>query len=172
MPMYRLVVNQGDSDSTATSGNLEESYRIEIEELIKNESERRITENKDPLEESRLHSLSLVDLFEKNHPDFVAALMVRLGPVRAALEGHGGSLVVFSGEIEINQGGKKTLSLVVDLDGACVSCGAAPGTLKGIQDDLLTDDEIISVRFNSGMLEWFDEIQRDFLLKFGGVSFV
>ena len=172
MPMYRLVVNQDDPDSTATSGNLEESYRIEIEELIKNESERRITENKDPLEESRLHSLSLVDLFEKNHPDFVAALMVRLGPVRAALEGHGGSLVVFSGEIEINQGGKKTLSLVIDLDGACVSCGAAPGTLKGIQDDLLTDDEIISVRFNSGMLEWFDEIQRDFLLEFGGVSFV
>lgn len=172
MPMYRLVVNQDDPDSIATSGNLEESYRIEIEELIKNESERRITENKDPLEESRLHSLSLVDLFEKNHPDFVAALMVRLGPVRAALEGHGGSLVVFSGEIEINQGGKKTLSLVIDLDGACVSCGAAPGTLKGIQDDLLTDDEIISVRFNSGMLEWFDEIQRDFLLEFGGVSFV
>ena len=56
--------------------------------------------------------------------------------------------------------------------GACVSCGAAPGTLKGIQDDLLTDDEIIAVRFNAGMLEWFDEIQRDFLLKFGGVSFV
>ena len=172
MPMYRPGVNQDDPDSIATSGNLEESYRIEIEELIKNESKRRITENKDPLEESRLHSLSLVDLFEKNHPDFVAALMVRLGPVRAALEGHGGSLVVFSGEIEINQGGKKTLSLVVDLDGACVSCGAAPGTLKGIQDDLLTDDEIISVRFNSGMLEWFDEIQRDFLLEFGGVSFV
>ncbi|MEC7757112.1 MAG: hypothetical protein VX621_04785 [Candidatus Thermoplasmatota archaeon] len=172
MPMYRLVVNQDDSDSIATSGDLEESYRIEIEELIKNESERRITENKDPLEESRLHSLSLVDLFEKNHPDLVIALMVRLGPVRAALEGHGGSLVVFSGEIEINQDGKKNLSLVVDLDGACVSCGAAPGTLKGIQDDLLMDDEIISVRFNSGMLEWFDEIQRDFLLKFGGVSFV
>ena len=94
--MYRLVVNQDDPDSIATSGNLEESYRMEIEELIKNESERRITENKDPLEESRLHSLSLVDLFEKNHPDLVTALMVRLGPVRAALEGHGGSLVVFS----------------------------------------------------------------------------
>ena len=172
MPVCRLVVNQDGPDSIATSGNLEESYRMEIEELIKNESERRVAENKDPIEELRLHSLSLVDLFEKNHPDLVAALIVRLGPVRAALEGHGGSLVVFSGEIEINRGGKKNLSLVVDLDGACVSCGAAPGTLKGIQDDLLTDDEIISVRFNSGMLEWFDEIQRDFLLKFGGVSFV
>tara|TARA_B100000945_G_scaffold285093_2_gene255121 strand:+ start:438 stop:989 length:552 start_codon:yes stop_codon:yes gene_type:complete len=172
MPMYRLLVNQDEPGPMATSGDLEESYRMEIEELIKTESERRIEENKDPLEESRLHSLSLVDLFEEDHPDLVAALMVRLGPVRAALEGHGGSLVVFSGEIEKNQSGKKTLSLVVDLDGACVSCGAAPGTLKGIQDDLLTDDEIIAVRFNAGMLEWFDEIQRDFLLKFGGVSFV
>ena len=54
MPMYRLVVNQDDPDSIATSGNLEESYRMEIEELIKNESERRITENKDPLEGAKL----------------------------------------------------------------------------------------------------------------------
>jgi hypothetical protein len=53
-----------------------------------------------------------------------------------------------------------------------VSCGAAPGTLKGIQDDLLTDSEIIAVRFNSAMLEWFNELQRDFVLKHGGVAFV
>ena len=36
--MYRLVVNQDDPDSIATSGNLEESYRMEIEELIKKRS--------------------------------------------------------------------------------------------------------------------------------------
>ena len=71
----------------------------------------------------------------------------------------------------LNSGGR-ALSLVLDLDGACVSCGAAPGTLKGIQDDLLTDSEIIAVRFNSAMLEWFDELQRDFVLKHGGVVFV
>ena len=63
-------------------------------------------------------------------------------------------------------------SLVIDLDGACVSCGAAPGTLKGIQDDLLMDPEIERVRFSSGMLEWFDDIQKEFVLKFGGVTFV
>ena len=58
------------------------------------------------------------------------------------------------------------------MDGACVSCGAAPGTLKGIQDDLLMDDEVVAVRFSSKMLEWFDDLQREFVLKHGGVSFV
>ena len=53
-----------------------------------------------------------------------------------------------------------------------MSCGAAPGTLKGIQDDLLMDSEIIAVRFSSAMLEWFDQLQRDFVLKHGGVVFV
>ena len=62
--------------------------------------------------------------------------------------------------------------MVIDLDGACVSCGAAPGTLKGIQDDLLMDPEIDRVRFSSGMLDWFDDIQREFVLKFGEVTFV
>ena len=73
--------------------------------------------------------------------------------------------------IEDTTGGKH-LSLILDLDGACVSCGAAPGTLQGIQDDLLMDPEVIEVRFNSGMLEWFDDLQREFVLKHGGVTFV
>ena len=60
----------------------------------------------------------------------------------------------------------------IQLDGACVSCGAAPGTLKGIQDDLLVDPGISRVRFHSGMLEWFSEIQREFVLKHGNVTFV
>ena len=68
--------------------------------------------------------------------------------------------------------GTDALSLIIDLDGACVSCGAAPGTLKGIQDDLLMDDEVLSVRFSSQMLEWFDDLQREFVLKYGGVTFV
>ena len=67
---------------------------------------------------------------------------------------------------------EKLLSLVIDLDGACVSCGAAPGTLKGIQDDLLMDEEVGRVRFSSSMLEWFDEIQKEFVLKFGEVTFI
>ena len=54
---------------------------------------------------------------------------------------------------------------------ACVSCGAAPGTLRGIQDDLLADPSISRIRFNIGMLEWFNEIQREFVVKHGGVTF-
>ena len=98
--------------------------------------------------------------------------MSRLGPVRAALDGHGGGLILAKSELEKMHTGTYALSLVIDLDGACVSCGAAPGTLKGIQDDLLMDDEVVAVRFSSKMLEWFDDLQREFVLKHGGVSFV
>ena len=161
--------NRGD---TGVSDNLEETYRSQISEAIQNEAERRILENNDPIETSRLLSLSLIELFENQDKSLVPALMARLGVVRAALEGHGGSLVVSSGEIEARNDGNRALSLVIDLDGACVSCGAAPGTLKGIQDDLLHDNEVSTVRFDSSMLDWFDEIQRDFVLNFGGVTFV
>ena len=98
--------------------------------------------------------------------------MARLGPVRAAWDGQGGGLIVTRATIGGLNSGGRALSLVLDLDGACVSCGAAPGTLKGIQDDLLMDSEIVAVRFTSAMLEWFDELQRDFVLKHGGVVFV
>jgi Fe-S cluster biogenesis protein NfuA len=98
--------------------------------------------------------------------------MARLGPVRAALDGHGGGLIVENSSIEKLNNGEKSLSLILNLDGACISCGAAPGTLQGIQDDLLIDPEIISIRFSKSMLEWFDELQKEFLLKHGGVTFV
>ena len=139
---------------------------------MREEAMRRIAESQSPEEIERLSKLSLVKLFESNDPEIIPALMSRLGIVRAALDGHGGGLLVTSAEIERNNIGNKVLSLILDLDGACVSCGAAPGTLKGIQDDLLMDDEIISIRFSKSMLEWFDEIQKEFVLKFGGVVFV
>ncbi len=161
-----------NSDDAGVSDNLEETYRSQISEAIQNEAERRISEKFDPSETSRLLSLSLLGLFESADESLVPALMARLGPVRAALDGHGGALVVSSGEIVARSDGGRALSLVIDLDGACVSCGAAPGTLKGIQDDLLHDDEVCTVRFDSSMLEWFDEIQREFVLKFGDVTFV
>ena len=161
--------NRGDA---GVSDNLEETYRSQISEAIEKEAERRISEKNDPIENSRLLSLSLLELFETGDKSLVPALMARLGPVRAALEGHGGTLVVSSGEIEVRNNGDRTLSLVIDLDGACVSCGAAPGTLKGIQDDLLHDNEVCTIRFDSSMLDWFDDIQRDFVLNFGGVTFV
>ena len=161
--------NRGDA---GVSDNLEETYRSQISEAIQKEAERRISEKNDPIENSRLLSLSLLELFETGDKSLVPALMARLGPVRAALEGHGGALVVSTGEIEVRNNGDRALSLVIDLDGACVSCGAAPGTLKGIQDDLLHDNEVCTIRFDSSMLDWFDDIQRDFVLNFGGVTFV
>ena len=139
---------------------------------MERESNRVISESINPSEENRLQSLSVVELFEKGDSDLVPALMSRLGVVRAALEGHGGALVVTSGVVEESKNGRKSISLILDLDGACVSCGAAPGTLKGIQDDLLAESEISSIRFSSSMLDWFDEIQREFVLEHGGVTFV
>ena len=167
----RLMV-ETDENTSRIHENLEETYRDQIKSLIEKESERLISENSDPNEDSRLLSLSLIELHEINDPDLTSALMARLGPVRAALEGHGGSIVISSAVREESSEGSQLLSLILDLDGACISCGAAPGTLKGIQDDLLMDSEISSVRFSSSMLEWFNDLQRDFVLNHGGVTFV
>ena len=116
---------------------------------MKSEANRILEEKLDPSEVSRLSSLSLISLFESDDPSLIPALMARLGPVRAALEGHGGGLVLARGKIELRNNGTPSLSLVIGLDGACISCGAAPGTLKGIQDDLLSDDAVDSIRFDS-----------------------
>ena len=170
-PLRASMVDGADPTSPA-SDNLEEAYRAQITAAMEKEAQRRVTESHDPEEISRLEALSLVELFETEDADLIPALMARLGPVRAALDGHGGALVVARATIGETNSHRRALSLVIDLDGACVSCGAAPGTLKGIQDDLLMDSEIIEVRFSSDMLEWFDELQRDFVLKHGGVAFV
>ncbi len=135
------------------------------------ESQKRIDMHVDPKEDKRLMDLDIIELVSSSSADTVPALMARLGVVRAALIGHGGALVLHSHSINKDQAGVESLSLVIDLDGACVSCGAAPGTLKGIQDDLLADPKISRVRFNKGMLDWFTEIQREFVLEHGGVTF-
>ena len=160
----------GESEGQRPNDDLEDKYRSQIEEIMRSEANRILEEKLDLSEVSRLNSLSLVSLFESDDPSLIPALMARLGPVRAALESHGGSLVVARGEIELRNNGTPSLSLVIGLDGACISCGAAPGTLKGIQDDLLSDEEVDSIRFDSSMLEWFDDIQREFILQFGGVT--
>ena len=147
-------------------------YGSQIEDQMRVEAQRRIDENHDEDELRRLRNLSLISLIEENNSDIIPALMARLGPVRAALDGHGGGLILSSWELQGGNGTRRSLSLVIDLDGACVSCGAAPGTLKGIQDDLLMDEEVERVRFSSSMLEWFDEIQKEFVLKFGEVTFI
>ncbi len=160
-------------DSAKPEGdNLVDLYGSQIEEQMRIEAQRRIESSHDKDELERLRGLSLIGLIESNNADTIPALMARLGTVRAALDGHGGGLVLASWEFLDESSSSKSLSLVIDLDGACVSCGAAPGTLKGIQDDLLMDPEIDRVRFSSGMLDWFDDIQREFVLKFGEVTFV
>ena len=161
-----MVSSKTDDDELA------KLYGSQIEEQMRAEAERRINENHDENELRRLRNLSLISLIEENNSDVIPALMARLGPVRAALEGHGGGIILSSWEFDGDNGDEKLLSLVIDLDGACVSCGAAPGTLKGIQDDLLMDEEVGRVRFSSSMLEWFDEIQKEFVLKFGEVTFI
>ena len=160
-------------DSAKPEGdNLVDLYGSQIEEQMRIEAQRRIESSHDKDELERLRGLSLIGLIESNDADTIPALMARLGTVRAALDGHGGGLVLASWEFLDESSSSKALSLIIDLDGACVSCGAAPGTLKGIQDDLLMDPEIDRVRFSSGMLDWFDDIQREFVLKFGEVTFV
>ena len=126
--------------------DLEDKYRSQIEEIVRSEANRILEEKLDQSEVSRLNSLSLISLFESDDPYLIPALMARLGPVRAALESHGGSLVIASGKVERRNNGTPSLSLVIGLDGACISCGAAPGTLKGIQDDLLSDEQVDSIR--------------------------
>ncbi|MGB0832389.1 MAG: hypothetical protein ACPGRV_01165, partial [Candidatus Thalassarchaeaceae archaeon] len=134
-----------ESEGQRPNDDLEDKYRSQIEEIVRSEANRILEEKLDPLEVSRLNSLSLVSLFESDDPILIPALMARLGPVRAALESHGGSLVIARGKIELRNNGTPSLSLVIGLDGACISCGAAPGTLKGIQDDLLSDEEVDSI---------------------------
>ena len=157
---------------TGEADGLEDLYRVQIAPIVDEEAKKRIEMYSDPEEDQRLLSLDIVETLRSSSEDAIPALMARLGPVRAALEGHGGALVVHDFSLDEHGNGDATLSLVIDLDGACVACGAAPGTLKGIQDDLLADPGISRVRFHSGMLEWFSDIQREFVLKHGEVTFL
>lgn len=148
-------------------------YAAEAYASMSAEAESRLAEVLDPVEEARLSSLSLVDLvLEGGGSDLVGAIMSRLGIVRAALIGHGGSIVVDNSEVLISNNGSKSVELQLNLDGACVACGAAPGTLEGIQNDLLMDEEVSSVSFSSSMLDHFDNLTSEFLLSHGNVKFV
>ena len=60
----------------------------------------------------------------------------------------------------------------LDLTGACLSCGAAPGTLQGVRTDLENDSEITRIRFSKSLLDTFDELGREFVLAHGNVEFV
>ena len=103
--------------------------------------------------------------------DFVPALLARLGPVRAALDGHGGGIAVQSYH-EQSTNGVTQLDLILDLTGACLSCGAAPGTLNGIKADLEGDNEVLRIRYSKNLLATFDELGREFILAHGTVAYV
>ena len=103
------------SEGRRHNDELEDKYRSQIEEIVKSEANRILEEKLDPSEVSRLSSLSLISLFESDDPSLIPALMARLGPVRAALEGHGGGLVLARGKIELRNNGTPSLSLVIGL---------------------------------------------------------
>lgn len=139
-----------------------ERYRREAAEAMEVEAKKRIEESTDPEMERKYRNTSL-----KNVDDLVPYLLARLGPVRAALDGHGGGIAVSSKEDTENG-----MNLVLDLTGACLSCGAAPGTLEGVKNDLESDEEIQKVSFCSSLLDTFDDLGREFILSFGKVDFV
>lgn len=140
-------------------------YAAEAKAAMDAESQRRIAETTNPEEEERLRNMSLYDLIDSEH--FVPALLSRLGTVRAALDGHGGGIAVT--RFTKSESG---LDIVLDLTGACLSCGAAPGTLEGVKTDLENDTEINSIKFSSALLDTFDELGREFILAHGKVEFV
>ena len=145
--------------------DLEAKYAAEAKAAMEAEAARRMAESTDPEEEERLRNASLHDIIKTEH--FVPALLARLGAVRAALDGHGGGIAV--SQIEDHDG---CLDLGLDLTGACLSCGAAPGTLEGVKGDLEADIEVHRIRFSSALLDTFDDLGREFILAHGKVEFV
>lgn len=146
--------------------DLVEMYAIQARESLKQEASKRVEESiEDPEEEIRLRNSVLADLLESDF--LVPALLTRLGEVRAALTGHGGGVECVT--VAVTENG---LDFVLDLTGACLSCGAAPGTLEGIKNDLEVDPEIWRIRFDSKLLDTFDELGREFILAHGKVEFV
>ena len=155
-----------------TDDDLADAYRFEVVDSVTAEADTRLEEVLDPAEEERLAGLSLVALVRDADADLVPALISRLGVVRAALSGHGGGVVVDAAEVVSLSSGTEAVDLQLNLDGACIACGAAPGTLQGIQGDLLMDEEVSAVTFSSSLLDTFDELGREFVLAHGGVTFV
>ena len=140
-------------------------YRAEAAQSQEEEAAKRIEESADPALDERLRATPLKELIDSD--ELVAAIIARLGMVRAALEGHGGAIKVeHISEEELG------VDLILNLDGACIACGAAPGTLQGIQADLLATGEVWRIRFSESLLDTFDELGREFVLKFGNVTFV
>ena len=136
------------------------SERLHLQKLISNDEE--FAETTDIEQDEILRNTSLEEI-----DDLVPALLARLGQVRAALDGHGGGI-----SITDTQRREDGFHFILDLTGACLSCGAAPGTLEGVKTDLEADKEIGKISFCSSLLDTFDELGREFILAHGNVDFV
>lgn len=145
--------------------DLVRAYALEAQKAMEEEANRRIAEQTDAEEEERLRNTRIEDVVETEH--LVPVLLSRLGMVRAALDGHGGGIAVSKWERK-----ESGFRFVLDLTGACLSCGAAPGTLEGVRNDLQADTEIEIVQFSTNLLDTFDELGREFILAHGNVEFV
>jgi len=152
-----------------TDDDLVAKYAAEAQQSIDDEANKRIAETADPILDAKLRKKSLHMLLETE--EIVPALLARLGSVRAALDGHGGGIQVES-HVSLVSDDKNVIDFVLDLTGACLSCGAAPGTLDGIKADLEADAEINTIRYSSKLLDTFDELGREFILAHGSVEFV
>ena len=160
--IVKARVLEYNTKRTSMDDDILEQYRLEAAAAMEVEAKRRIAETTDVQQDEILRNKSLDDVEE-----LVPALLARLGQVRAALDGHGGGISVTS-FIKNDDG----YHFVLDLTGACLSCGAAPGTLQGVKGDLENDDEIAKVRFCSSLLDTFDDLGREFILAHGEVEFV
>jgi Fe-S cluster biogenesis protein NfuA len=145
--------------------DLVRAYALEAQKAMEEEAKRRIKEQTDAEEEERLRNTRIDEAAGTEH--IVPVLLSRLGTVRAALDGHGGGIAVSQWEKK-----DEGFNFVLDLTGACLSCGAAPGTLEGVRNDLEADSEISNIQFSSSLLDTFDELGREFILAHGNVEFV
>lgn len=168
IPGQAIVEEEGRRGLNMTDDDLVARYAAEAKAAMSAEASRRIDEMTDPVVEERLRTTPLLNFIGGN--EFVPALLSRLGDVRAALDGHGGGIAVTS--LDWAEDDSTQLDLVLDLTGACLSCGAAPGTLEGVKTDLEGDDDISRIRFSSALLDTFDELGREFILAHGAVEFV
>ena len=153
-----------------TVDDLVAKYAAEAKIALQEEASKRVAESTDPIEEARLRNTSLLTLLEDD--ELVPAILSRLGEVRAALDGHGGGISVSTIDVITDVKKKPSIDLVLDLTGACISCGAAPATLNGIKQDLEADEEVHRVRFSVNLLETFDELGKEFILAHGSIDFV
>ena len=199
-------------------------YRREAMATMAGEAEARRAERGADAEDGRWRRESLIELagripaasrpglglaqeHEDPRSDLSRAIMARLGPVREALDGHGGGIRIIevcaatdeehaAANSRAAGGGapirddlppsvkaalaraappgkwQGALSLVLELDGACLSCGAVPSTLQGIVDDLTSDLEVVRTRFTQATRDLFTELGREYMDRFGTVEFV